>query len=209
MTPGVLHARTAGLAMAALDSGARCARVAVDGAVDGDTRAAAEGVVEWLAGLGRPVLLVSADDFLRPRSVRLEYGPDDPDAGYERWVDHLALRREVLDPLGPDGDGRWLPTLWDVAADRATRAPREVAPSGSVLVVHGPFLLRWETADAFDVTLHLQTSPAALERRLPDTDRRRVLGAWRRYVDETWPHDRADLVVRADHPDRPAVVHAD
>ncbi len=207
MTPGVLHARVAELALAVIESGARYVRVAVDGAVDDDARALATGIGDELRGRGRRVLPVSADSFLRPRSVRLEYGRDDPDAGYERWVDHEALRREVLDPLGPDGDGHWLPTLWDVATDRATRAPREPAPPGAVLVVSGPYLLRWETADAFDVSVHLQTSAAALERRLPPADRRRVPGAWRRYVDETWPPERADVVVRADHPDRPAVAH--
>ncbi len=112
------------------------------------------------------MLRVHAEDFLRPRSVRLEHGPHDADAGYERWVDHLALRREVLDPLGPDGDLRWLPTLWDPATDRATRAPREQAAPGSTLVVDGPFLLRWETADAVDVGVHLQAGDAALARRL-------------------------------------------
>ena len=78
-----------------------------------------------------------------------------------------------------------------------------------MLVVDGPFLLRWETADAFDVTAHLQTSRAAVERRVPPSDRVRVSGAWQRYLDETLPHERADLVVRSDHPERPAVVRRD
>jgi hypothetical protein len=177
--------------------------------VDADTRAFADGVAAHLTDLGRAVLRVHASDFLRPRSVRLEHGREDPDAGYDRWVDHLALRREVLDPLGPDGDGHWLPDLWDQHSDRATRSPRRAAPAGSVLVVDGPFLLRWETADAFDVTAHLQTSLAAVARRVPPPDRARVSGAWQRYVDETAPHDRADLLVRADHPDRPALVLPD
>ncbi len=206
VTPGVVHARVAELALEVLASGARIARVAVDGAVDADSRAMADGVAAHLIDLGRPVLRVHANDFLRPRSVRLEHGEDDPDSGYERWVDHLALQREVLDPLGPDGDGWWLPDLWNPSTDRATRSPRRAAPPGSVVVVDGPFLLRWEIADAFDVTAHLQTSAAAVERRVPEADRARVTGAWQRYLDETWPHDRADLVVRADHPERPALV---
>lgn len=189
-----------------LASGRRCARVAVDGAVAADTGALADLVADALLAEGRPVLRVRAQDFLRPRSVRLEHGADDTDAGYDRWVDHLALRREVLDPLGPDGDLRWLPTLWDAGRDRATRAPREQAPVGSTLVLDGPFLLRWETADAVDVAVHLIAGDAALARRLPARDVRRVQGAWARYTEETWPQERADLVVRVEHPDRPAVL---
>jgi len=138
--------------------------------------------------------------------VRLEFGPDDADAGYERWVDHLALRREVLDPMGPAGTLRWLPSLWDDATDRATRAAAVQARPGTVLVVDGPFLLRWETADAFDVSVHLDVSPAALARRLPPDDVTRVTGAWARYRDETWPADRADVVVRFDRPAHPALA---
>ncbi len=178
----------------------------VDGAVGSDTATLADLVAEELRAEGRPVLRVRTGDFLRPRSVRLEHGDDDPDAGYDRWVDHLALRREVLEPLGPNGDLTWLPSLWDVDRDRATRAARVAAAPGSTLVLDGPFLLRWETADALDVSVHLVAGDAALARRLGPGDVRRVTGAWARYTEETWPADRADLVVRVEHPDRPALV---
>ncbi len=85
---------------------------------------------------------------------------------------------------------------------------REQAAPGSTLVVDGPFLLRWETADAVDVGVHLQAGDAALARRLAPDDLERVRGAWARYTSETRPADRADLVVRVEHPDRPALVVA-
>lgn len=184
----------------------RCARVAVDGAVPADTALVAAAVVDAVASTGRPVAAVSAEDFLRPRSVRLEFGPDDPDAGYERWYDWSALRREVLDRLGPGGEATWLPTFWDVTLDRATRADRRPAAPGTVAVVDGPFLLRWETADAVDVAVHLAVSRAALARRLPPGDVRRVTGAWARYESETLPAERADVVLRMENPARPALV---
>ena len=184
----------------------RCARVGVDGAVPTDTSTVADAVAAAVAASGRPVARVSAADFLRPRSVRLEHGVEDPDAGYERWVDHQGLRREALDPMGPGGALTWLPTLWDAEADRATRAVPVRAVPGTVLVVDGPFLLRWETADALDLTVHLDVSPPALARRLPTADVGRVTGAWERYAAETWPADRADVVVRYDRPAHPAVA---
>jgi len=160
-----------------------------------------------------PVGRVRAEDWLRARSLRLEHGPADPDAYYEGWLDVWALRREVLDPLGPGGSGRWTTRLRDPATDRPYREPAAAAVPGLVAVVDGPFLARWELADAFDLVVHLEVTSAAQERRLPEEDRARVPAAWRRYVEETDPAPRVlaagGLVVRFDHPDRPALVLPD
>lgn len=181
-------------------------RLGVDGAVATDRRLVADALDALLSAAARPVLRVSAEDFLRPRSVRLEAGPDDAGSGYERWYDDGALLREVLEPLAPGGSGLWLATLWDAQRDRATRAQRREAPAGAVLVLDGPFLLRWELSGAFDAVAHLATSPAAIARRSPAADAVRTTGAWARYLDETDPGPRAEVLVRAEDPARPALV---
>ena len=140
-------------------------RVGVDGALAADTAPLADAVAAAVADAGRPVVRVSREDFLRPRSVRLELGADDVDAGWERWYDDGALRREVLDPLGAGGSMQLLPALWDAERDRSVRAARLPPRPGTVVVVDGPYLLRWELADAFDLVVHLDVSPAALARR--------------------------------------------
>jgi hypothetical protein len=48
-------------------------------------------------------------------------------------------------------------------------------------------------------------SPGALERRTPEGERW-TLPAYERYEREARPQEAADVVVRADHPDRPAVL---
>ena len=153
-----------------------------------------------------PVARVRAGDFLRARSLRLELGRDDPDAFLERWYDLQALRREVLDPLGPGGRGTWLARLRDPDTDRAVRAPAEMAAAGTVLVLDGRFLLRDELAGGLDLTVFLDTSAAARTRRVPPGEAARVLPAWDRYLAETRPQRLATLVVRHDHPDRPALA---
>jgi hypothetical protein len=182
-------------------------RVGVDGAVESDTGPLAAAVASAVAEAGRPVGRVRRADFLRPRSVRLELGADDPDAGWERWYDDSALRREVLDPLGVGSSPpTWLPALWDEERDRSVRAERQVAAPGQVVVVDGPYLLRWELADAFDLVLHLQVSDAALARRVAAADLVRVAGSWRRYAEETAPAERASYVVRLEDPRHPALI---
>ncbi len=170
-----------------------------------DGRDLADAVADVLATRGRAVARVSAADFLTRRSVRLEYGPADVDAAFERWVDWAALQREVLEPLVDPAAPRWLPRLWDADADRPAREPVRDAAPGTVVVVDSPYLLRWELSGSFDAVAHLDLSPGALDRRFREPEDPRP-GAWRRYLAEYDPARRADLVIRYDHPDRPAVV---
>ncbi|MFF4343691.1 uridine kinase [Kitasatospora sp. NPDC001540] len=187
------------------DDGRRL-RVAIDGAAATRPGELADALVEPLRLLGRPVQRVSADDFLRPASVRFEYGKQDPDAFHDLWLDQGALLREVLDPLEPDGDGRVLPTYWDRETDRATRAHYVELPPRGVLLLDGPFLLgRWLS---FELTVHLAQSAAALARRTPAAERW-TLPAHERYRTETDPGGLADLTVRVEDPRHPALVERD
>ncbi|HEU4348282.1 MAG TPA: uridine kinase, partial [Actinoplanes sp.] len=178
-------------------------RVAVDGPPPAGPGWLADALIDPLRVRGRPAVRVDAGDFLRPASVRLEFGRTNPDAFYEGWLDEAALRREVLDPAGPGGSGRVVTRLWDARADRATREPYTGLPGNAVVVVSGPLLLG--AGLPFDVTVHLAVSAAALDRRIAPPDRW-TLPAYARYRDEVDPASFADVVVRVDDPRRPAVV---
>ncbi|PAX84522.1 uridine kinase, partial [Streptomyces albidoflavus] len=163
-------------------------------------RLAAE-VAERLRARGRPVLTVPTHGFLRPASLRYEYGHRDPDSYRDGWFDEGALWREVFGPLETGGSGTVLPDLWDPVTDRATRSARRALPPGGVLLLSGPMLLgRWFP---FDLTVHLHLTPAALRRRTPE-DEQWTLPALARYAAEAEPTAAADVVVRLDDPERPA-----
>ncbi|MDM4718879.1 uridine kinase [Micromonospora sp. WMMA1363] len=181
-------------------------RVAVDGPPAAAPDALAAALVDPLRARGRAALHIRVADFLRPASVRLEHGRTNPDAYYEDWVDVAGLRREVLDPAGPDGSGRVLPSLWDAAVDRASRTAYVTLPERGVLLVDGALLLGGGLP--FDVTVHLALSPAALRRRT-DPGLRWTLPAFARYAHEVDPAAFADVVVRADDPRHPALVESD
>ncbi|MGC9665616.1 uridine kinase [Planosporangium sp. 12N6] len=183
--------------------GAPWLRVAVDGAPPARPHDLADALVDPLRVRGRPVQRVRADDFLRPASLRLERGRTEPDAFYEDWLDVRGLTREVLDPLGTGGTGRVLPSLWDTATDRATRAGYVTVPPGGILLLSGALLLG--TGLPLDLVVHLWMSPAALDRRTPAADRW-TLPAYARYAAEVAPADLADVVVRVDDPRHPALV---
>ncbi|MDP4501469.1 nucleoside/nucleotide kinase family protein [Nonomuraea turcica] len=178
-------------------------RVAADGAPAARPQTLADDLVAPLRSRGRPVLRVSAGDFLRPASLRLEHGRTDPDAFYEDWLDVKGLRREVLEPLEAGGSGRVLRALWDSRVDRAYREPYQQLPPGGVVLVDGTLLLG--RGLAFDLSVHVWLSAGALERGTPEEERWR-LPAYERYEHEVRPQQAADVVVRADHPDRLAVL---
>lgn len=177
--------------------------MAIDGAPSARPGDLADALVAPLRAAGREVVRVRAGDFLRPASVRFERGRHDPDAFYAEWLDAAGLTREVLAPLGPGGSGRYLPSLWEAAADRATRAAYRRCGDDAVLVLDGTFLLAHGLD--LDLTVHLAQRPATIE-RLTRAEERWTLPAHARYRAEVDPERAADVVARVDHPDRPALL---
>ncbi|MFE4499691.1 hypothetical protein ACFRFQ_07485 [Rhodococcus sp. NPDC056743] len=146
----------------------------------------------------RPSAVVSLHDYVRPASLRLEFGHEDPLSYRTMWFDYDALDREVV--TGARVRRTWLPQLWDEVADRSARSSRLPVHDRTVIVVAGPMLLG--RGLDFDVTVRLNMSEAALRRHTPPTD------LWT--VDALLEYrggltDRIDLDVRYDHPARPAV----
>lgn len=178
-------------------------RVAIDGAPAAQPDEWADALVEPLRVRGRPVVRVRTTDYLRPASLRLEFGRESPDAFYEDWLDAAGLAREALDPLAPAGTGRVRPQRWDAATDRASRTGFVDLPRGGVLLLSGELLLG--RGLDLDLTVHCAVSAAALERRTP-ARWRWTLPAYERYAAEVDPAGIADVVVRLDDLRHPALV---
>lgn len=171
-------------------------RVAVDGAAAAEPGRLADALVDPLRVLSRQVIRVRAQDFLRPASLRFEHGKTDAESRYSAWLDEGALRREVL-----TGD-KVLPSLWNAETDRATRADYVSLSDNSVVVVDGELLLG--RGLDFDLTVHLWLSPGALRRRTPGDDAW-SLPVFARYEAEVTPLTTADVAVRIDDPNHPAM----
>ncbi len=198
ITPPLLVAEVTELAAGLRPDGR--ATVAVDGAAAAAPHELADRVADALTERGRAVLRVSAGHFLRPASVRLERGRQDPDSFYDDWLDEAALRREVLAPLHKSGSV--LPRLWNPATDRSYRAARVALPTPAVVVLDGALLLG--RGLELDLVVHLELSDGTLARRTAPAETW-TLPAFARYRDEVGPELVADVVVRYDHPGHPAV----
>jgi hypothetical protein len=186
-------------------AGTASLRVAIDGAPAAQPDLLANAVLEPLRAGSREPVLVAADTFWRDASLRLEYGHEDVDS-YLTWLDADALRREVLEPVGPGGSGRYLPSLRDPVTNRATRQLPRTATPATVVIVHGSLLLGLGLP--FDLTIHLELSPAARVRRTAPGDAW-TLPAFDRYDAALAEGETAaSIVIKLDDPRHPAIATA-
>ncbi|MDQ1732910.1 MAG: hypothetical protein QOK10_3069 [Pseudonocardiales bacterium] len=178
-------------------------RIALDGPEFVDLTALAEAIRGDLILAGHPAALLDTAGFYRDASLRFEYGKTDLESFYSGWLDKTGLQREVLAPLGPAGEGSYLASLRDPATNRSTRAARAVLPPDGVLLVTGALLLG--IGLSFDLTVHLSVSRQA-RRRLAPASLAWTLPAYDRYDLDVDPSGAADVVIRYDDPQRPAIA---
>ncbi|WP_067890598.1 hypothetical protein [Nocardia vaccinii] len=169
--------------------------VAVDGADAADPLGFAETVAERVRTRGRACATVSLHDYVRPASLRLEFGRDE--MSYRTaWFDYAGLNREVLQALREHG--RWLPALWNERIDRSARAATIPAAPETIVLVAGPMLL--DRGLRFDLSVELRLSEGALRRAEAEPF---IVAALLRHRHDT--HQEPDILVAWDHRDRPAL----
>jgi uridine kinase len=193
-------------------------RVAVDGPPAAGKTTLADELALLLRTRGREVIRASTESFLLPRAQRYQRGKDSPEGCYHDSFDYDALRRVLLDPLGPNGDRHYRPAIYDRSTDTALSLPVTTAPADAVLLFDGVFLLRPELNDRWDLSIFVSAmfeqaldrarirdqaaygSAAAVERRY----RSRYIPSQQHYFATVRPTDHADIIVHNDEPQRPA-----
>lgn len=196
----------------------RVLRVAVDGPDAAGKTTLADALAARLAPR-RPVIRISIDGFHHPRQTRHRRGPLSPEGYFEDSFDYQAVRRLVLEPLGPGGDRRYRRAIFDHRTDAERAVPAEAAPEGAVLLFDGVFLQRPELRDHWDLRVFVEVSPVEAVRRALVRDaellggagvvreryHRRYLPGQQLYRDRCAPAARADVVIGNDDPAHPVV----
>ncbi len=193
-------------------------RVAVDGPPAAGKTTLADKLAVVLRGRGRAVIRATVDSFMFPRVVRYRRGKDCSDACYRDSFDYGALHRVLLDPLGPGGDRRYRPAVYDWHTDTALSEPAATAAADAVLLLDGVFLQRPELVDQWDLRVFVSSSFERIVARarvrdlarlesVAEVERRfrvRYLLAQQLYFAEARPLEHADIVVHNDEFQRPA-----
>ena len=192
-------------------------------AVDGITAAGKSTLVAELgtavAQAGRPVVIVSMDDFHRPRADRYRLGRRSAVGYCEDAYDVTAVVDGVLIPLGSGGNLRYRRRVHDLATDRAVDEPPSHAPADAVILVDGTFLQRAELDRHWDHRIFVNTSFEVAHARAIHRDAHLLGGeeaaaelydmrnhpACQLYLESVRPERRVDVIVDNDDPARPTV----
>ena len=182
-------------------------RVAIDGVDGAGKTMLADALAPRVAGKARPVIRASVDDFHNPRGIRYALGKYSPDGFYLDSYDYDAFRRLLLEPLGPDGSGRYVAKHFDHRTDQRVEAEMCDASPSSALIVDGIFLHRPELRSYWDLSIFLRVdfdisvprgvardqTPDAIDPASPAYQR--YVGGQKLYLAASEPERQADIVI--------------
>jgi len=140
-------------------------RVAIDGRTASGKTTIADELAHEVNRIGRATIRTSIDGFHRPRRERYARGRHSPEGYYFDARDLDAIRRLLLDPLGPDGTLTYRTAAFDLEADLPINAPAYRAGPKDILIVDGTFLQRPELRDAWEVVVFVDVDAATAARR--------------------------------------------
>ena len=180
-------------------------RIGIDGRDGAGKTRFADELATALVERRLEVVRATVDRFHNPREVRYHRGRGSAEGFYLDSYDLVSLRRLLLEPAGPDGDGRVVLGIHDVERDVAVVGEERVIPPGGVLLVDGIFLHRSELVEVWDASVYLHVEPAIAVARCADRDdgeadieapsNARYLGGQALYHERCHPEARATWVV--------------
>jgi uridine kinase len=196
-------------------------RIAIDGIDNAGKTALAAELGKELQQLNRHVIHASIDGFHRPRRERYRRGTLSPEGYFYDSFDLDALRKHLLEPLGPDGDLHYLDATFDFRTDKPVKEMLQEAKSDSILLFDGVFLLRPELNNHWDfrifVYISFETSLQRASSRdeelfgsIAETRKRyieRYIPGQKLYLKTVDPESKADIVIENNDPMNPFILN--
>jgi uridine kinase len=184
-------------------------RVGIDGVSASGKTVLADELAATLRKMNCEVIRAGLDGFHNPPEIRHRRGSMSVEGYVEDSFDYAAVRKCVLDPLGPEGNLNYLPEIYDHALGTTKQSDPVVASPDAILLFEGVMLFRKELASNFDYKIFVDTSfEVALERAkvrdlnhfdsmqtLLDKYTRRFIPGQKRYLEEFRPAEMADMIV--------------
>lgn len=140
-------------------------RIAIDGRTASGKTTLADELSSSIVATGRRVIRTSVDGFHRPKAERYARGRYSPDGYYYNARDLAAINALLLSPLGPSGNREYRTASFDLVKDEPIEQAPQTATTDAILIVGGTFLQRPELVKNWDLTIFVETSEMASERR--------------------------------------------
>lgn len=194
-------------------------RVGIDGPSGAGKTTFATELALAVEAAGRPVIRIDSDGFHHVRTIRYRQGRESARGYYEDAYDLDAVRDLVLVPLGPGGSFRFATKVHDLATDAVEHEEAD-APIDAVVLFDATFVQRGGLRTHWDEVVYLDVPEAVAQDRGVRRDaaalggadaaraayEARYTAAYRIYLDEEQPAERASIVVDHTDPLAPSVV---
>jgi len=192
-------------------------RVGIDGVSASGKTVLADELAVVLQKMNRKVIRTGIDGFHNPPEIRHRRGSMSVEGYVEDSFDYAAVRKCVLNPLGPEGSLSYQPEIYDHAKETGKPPNSISASSDAILLFEGVMLFRKEIVNAFDYRILVDTTfEVALKRAktrdlkhfgnmqtLLDKYTRRFIPGQKRYLAECQPAAKANVILANDDPERP------
>ena len=192
-------------------------RVGIDGVSASGKTVLADELATVLREMNCEVIRAGMDGFHNPPEVRHRLGSMSVEGYVEDSFDYAAVRKCVLNPLGPEGSLSYQPEIYDHAKETGKPPNSISASSDAILLFEGVMLFRKEIVNAFDYRILVDTTfEVALERAktrdlkhfgnmqtLLDKYTRRFIPGQKRYLAECQPAAKANVILANDDPEWP------
>jgi uridine kinase len=194
-------------------------RVGIDGLSASGKTIFADELGEVLQEDGKKVVRAGLDGFHNPPEIRHRQGPMSVEGYVEDSFDYAAVREKVLRPLGPGGDRRYAPEIFDHQKGEAKTVEFKDAPEDAILLFEGVMLFRKELVDFFDFRVLVMCSVVVILERAKVRDlahfgdmktllekyENRFLPGQKKYLSENQPAQVADVIFFNDDPEHPSI----
>jgi uridine kinase len=194
-------------------------RVGIDGLSASGKTIFADELGEVLQEDGKKVVRAGLDGFHNPPEIRHRQGPMSVEGYVEDSFDYAAVREKVLQPLGPGGDRRYAPEIFDHQKGEAKTVEFKDAPEDAILLFEGVMLFRKELVDFFDFRVLVMCSVVVILERAKVRDlahfgdmktllekyENRFLPGQKKYLSENQPAQVADVIFFNDDPEHPSI----
>lgn len=188
-------------------------RVGIDGCSTAGKTSLADELAAAVQQRGRAAVRISLDDFKRPWSERHRYDRESAAGYYRNAYDYPLIQREVLEPLGPDGNLSYR----SAHLDPLTQCPRPdaimCAVPDTIALIEGVFLFRPELNRFWDFRIFVEIDEARIMERGVVRDQAwvgsaaataalytdRYIPSERLYLAEVAPQQHADVIVNNNH----------
>lgn len=196
----------------------RIQRVAIDGVDGAGKTVLANELAPLVQSLGRPVIRASVDGFHNPREVRYRLGKTSPEGFYRESYNYRLFKEVLLDPLSPNGSGRYKVAAYDVDKDSTVTVDEQTALTNSILLLDGIFLHREELKSYWDFSIFLNVPfdvsiPRGAQRGAGSADplaesNRRYVEGQKLYLKESQPELCASVVIDYRDLSSPTIVRS-